>query len=118
MNPFQIIFVISLTVLLIVVIRSKTVIIERILTLGILFSGIIFVLLPDLATSIANYFGIGRGADFIFYLFIFLTILWFISLSMRIKRTDQKITTIVRNIALSSPEFGNGEKEQPDNKKP
>lgn len=106
MNLFQIAFVISLSALLIIVFRSKTVIAERLLTLIVLFGGIIFVLFPDLSTSIANLFGIGRGADFVFYLFIFLTILWFISMSMRIRRTDQKMTIIVRKMALSSPEFG------------
>ena len=111
MNPFQVILLISLLVLLIAVIRSKSVIVERVLTLSILLGGIILVLFPDLSTTIANFFGIGRGADFVFYLFIFLTMLWFISYSMRARRTDQKLTTIVRIIAQFTPEFG---EEQPD----
>ena len=116
MNPFQIVFLISLIGLLIVVLRSKTVIVERLLTLVVLFGGMIFVLFPDLSTSIANFFGIGRGADFVFYLFIFLTILWFISISMRIRNTDQKMTILVRKMALSSPEFGGEQNEGPDDK--
>ena len=106
MNLFQYVLLALILLLLVVVNRTKTRTYERILTVFVVLVGIVFVIFPNLPTYIANLFGIGRGADFIFYLFIIFSIFWFTSISARVRNTDKKLTEIVRTIALSSPQLG------------
>lgn len=116
MNLFQLFLLISLFFLLVLVNLSKTVLIERIITLFILIGGTLFVIYPDLSTKLANLVGIGRGADFVFYVFIFFAAFQFITLSTRLRRIDRKTTLLIRKIALSSPKYGKGfDKETPLN---
>lgn len=108
MNLFQLILLLSLFFLLVIVSISKTVIFERIITLFILVGGALFVIYPDLSTTIANLMGIGRGADFVFYVFIFFASFQFITFSTRLRRIDRKTTLLIRKTALSTPKFGDG----------
>jgi len=108
MNLFQLILLLSLLFLLVIVSISKTVIIERLITLLILIGGILFVIFPDFSTRIANFVGIGRGADFVFYVFIFFASFQFITFSTRIRRIDKKITLLTRKMATSTPQIGKG----------
>ena len=60
----------------------------------------VFVLFPETTNKIAHWLGVGRGADFIFYLCILL--FWFIisKLVSRIKLLEDQITELVRKDAL------------------
>lgn len=55
---------------------------------------------PDSTTKVANFFGIGRGVDFMMYAaFIFIFFLIF-KLLLRINQLDKNITKIVNHLAV------------------
>jgi hypothetical protein len=61
---------------------------------------IIFSFLPDLSTNVANFFGIGRGADFLFY--ISHIVLFFVAFLnyLQSKNIEQKWTKLIRHLAI------------------
>jgi small membrane protein len=72
------------------------------LILLLVFGGIsvIFILYPELTNKLANFLGVGRGADLVFYISII--IFWFIILKIyaRIRRIEEQITIITRKEAI------------------
>ena len=70
--------------------------------LALLFAGgaILAIIFPDALTVIANFFGIGRGVDFLLYLFIIAALL-FAAATVRAKaRSDARVTDLARAVAL------------------
>jgi hypothetical protein len=55
---------------------------------------------PALLNRIANFFGVGRGADFILYLFIIIVSFSMARLYLAQKDADDKITRLVREISI------------------
>src|SRR5262245_40096985 len=62
--------------------------------------GMIFTWMPELSNKFANYVGIGRGADLIFYIWIVLSLLALASLYITFNRQEKKITQLTRALAL------------------
>ena len=62
--------------------------------------GIIFTWMPTLSNQVANFLGIGRGADLIFYIWIVLSMLAFASLYISFNRQERQITHLTRALAL------------------
>ena len=62
---------------------------------------VVFSINPDLSTAIANYLGVGRGADLLFYLSHL--VLFFIAFMYYLKFKDMEIrfAQLVRHIAIS-----------------
>jgi small membrane protein len=81
-------------------IRLKKRLLDIILLFALIACAIVFILWPDVTTSIAKKLGVGRGADLIFYVSIL--IFWFVSLKLyaRIRKLEQQFTKIVREDAL------------------
>jgi hypothetical protein len=71
--------------------------------LALSLSGAIFSLQPKLATDIANLMGVSRGTDLLVYVLFFLFILALINTLARFKSMEQKMTEIVRQLALKDP---------------
>jgi hypothetical protein len=69
---------------------------------------LLFALNPDLSTTIANYFGVGRGADFLFYISHLL--LFFIAFRFYLKhRTlNARLNRLVQQLALKDAEQREG----------
>lgn len=59
---------------------------------------------PGLTIIVANFLGIARGADLVFYLAILGMFVGFFSVYVRFRRLDAELTRIVRELALRSPE--------------
>jgi small membrane protein len=61
---------------------------------------LLFALNPDLSTVIANYFGVGRGADFLFY--ISHLVLFFIAFRfyLRNRNLEARLNRLVQQLAL------------------
>ncbi|MDR1448115.1 MAG: DUF2304 domain-containing protein [Candidatus Ancillula sp.] len=66
----------------------------------LLFGGILAILEPDLVTYVANAVGVGRGTDLVFYIFAVAFLFQIINSYEGHKRNDEKITELVRKIAL------------------
>lgn len=70
--------------------------------LALLFAGgaVLAIIFPDALTIIANFFGVGRGVDFLLYLFIIAALL-FAAAAVRSKaRSDARVTELARAMAL------------------
>ena len=83
-------------------IRWKKRVLDVLLLCGMIVCAVIFVIWPEITTTIAHRLGVGRGADLVFYLSIL--IFWFVVLKlyMRIRNLEQIITQIVRDNALQN----------------
>lgn len=74
---------------------------RRLAMLGFLVAAVFSALNPAIVTKIAQFFGIGRGADLLLY---GLTIVFFSTLATQYRRdsaTEAKLTKLARNIALN-----------------
>lgn len=88
-------------------IRLRSTLLDVVLILLFVGAGLFFVLFPDTTTEIAQWVGVSRGADLLFYsaiLFLFFLIL---KLYSRLRKIEQKFTELVRNKSLEEAEqFG------------
>jgi len=59
-----------------------------------------FILWPEITSKIAKMLGVGRGADFVFYISIL--VFWFVIIQLfsRVRKLEQRMTEIVRRDAL------------------
>jgi hypothetical protein len=83
--------------------RYRTLLLDRLFVIGLCALGAVFVMRPNLTMAVAHWFGVGRGADLIFYvglvgLTFFNLILW-----SRQRDFDKRLTDLARQIALSNP---------------
>jgi hypothetical protein len=77
--------------------------IKRLFVAAFFGTGAAFVLMPELANRIAWFFGIGRGADFVFYLStVFLFFLVF-NIYLKFTALEARQTQLVRELALRHP---------------
>lgn len=72
----------------------------------------IFSFLPDLSGYLANFFGIGRGLDFIFLAAIFFLFYLIFRLYLKIEDMDNEISILVRKIAIENEEKMNQDKKK------
>ncbi len=63
-------------------------------------TGIFFTWMPGFSNKVANYLGIGRGADLIFYIWIVLSMLALASLYITFNKQERQITHLTRALAL------------------
>lgn len=63
-------------------------------------AGAFFILKVEMATNIANMLGVGRGADLLLYCAVLLFSLITFGLFIRIRRMDENITELIRQLAL------------------
>jgi small membrane protein len=66
---------------------------------------------PDLTLLAAHLLGIGRGADLVFYCAILAASIAFFLIFVRLRRLDEQLTELVRQMALSAPMPPEGEEK-------
>lgn len=66
------------------------------------------ILRPSLTIAVAQFLGIGRGADLVFYCGILAMLAGFFFVYVRIKRLEREITRLVRAIAIREAEERDG----------
>ena len=94
------------------VFRMRSIFIDRIIYMVLGAGGILMILWPEFSTMIANAIGIGRGADLVFYLFILFSLFYYASLISELKSIDQKITSLVREIAIINANHSTSKESQ------
>ena len=99
---FKYVLILSLSIFfLYVLLLPRQAAIRKLFLLGIVSIMIIFSFLPDLSTDIANFFGIGRGADFLFYIshivLFFIAFLYY----LHSKEMEEKWTKLIRHLAIT-----------------
>jgi small membrane protein len=67
-----------------------------------------FVVKPAVSTRIANWLGVGRGTDLIFYLSIVILIFVLLMMYSKIKKLEEMVTSLLRSQALNESNKENG----------
>ena len=86
----------------------------RIAMLLVVAAGAFFVWAPEVTDRIATAFGVGRGADLIFYIWVIITLALIVFLYLRVARLSRNVTQLARAVALARPAFPRGTKPHPD----
>lgn len=102
-----ILFFILCLFLIYVLLLPKQTMLRKLFILIFVVTMVVFSINPDLSTAIANYLGVGRGADLLFYLSHL--VLFFIAFMYYLKFKDMEIrfAQLVRHIAISESEQNN-----------
>lgn len=74
----------------------------KIAIFSFVLAGIYFVWLPDHATVVANWLGVGRGTDLVIYLWIVLSFAIGLNLHFKIRSAREEITELTRALAMLS----------------
>jgi small membrane protein len=101
MQPIQAILV-TLLVLIggVYFILHSSRLISRLANLILMGLGIFCVTNPGITTRMARSVGVGRGADLLLYLLCIVTISVFLQLYRKNRTLDEKLTQVVRHVAL------------------
>src|SRR6185437_16887620 len=83
--------------------RRKSRLISNVITLTAA-TGIFFVAFPDYSNSLANYVGIGRGADLILYCWLAISFLISVNLQFKILDLHENVIQLTRALAIQSAE--------------
>jgi hypothetical protein len=110
-QPSQILLTAALLLFILYIFRLRSEFIDRIVYIACTLAGIVFVIDPELSTRIANFLGIGRGADLIFYLFIIASLFYAVATRSRLRRMEIQLTELVRRDAISRPIQGEARRE-------
>lgn len=79
---------------------ERSLALKRIFAILFVAAAILAIIFPGALTSVANFFGIGRGTDLLLYLFI-VAMLIFATATVRAKaRSDARVTDLARAVAL------------------
>ncbi len=73
-------------------------------------AGLVVVWLPNATTKIANFLGIGRGADLIFYLSLVIIFYLLFKIYLRIENIEKNITKFTKTEAINNASFQKKEK--------
>lgn len=63
-------------------------------------TGVYFVWNPTVANHIANSFGIGRGADLLFYCYFVMNFIVLLNVHFKIRESSESLTILVRRISI------------------
>lgn len=75
--------------------------VSRLLFVVFLTIGLVAVFIPETMNQLARLVGVGRGADFVLYLFVVVFVFDKISSFYTQQKTNQRIDKLARKIALS-----------------
>lgn len=110
MSAFQYIGVTVLGLLLLIVlrgmVRGKVRPVVALLWILVLGAAAVAMVYPDATTLVARRVGIQRGADLILYSFVLVSGFLFLWGYGRIRRLNQQVTILVRELALRDPRAG------------
>jgi hypothetical protein len=96
--------VVALLVLVLYFRRLRTRLVDRLVFIAILASGVALVARPDWATAVAQRLGVGRGTDLVTYLGLSgLGFLW-LQLYTRQRQQDERLTELARKLAILEAE--------------
>ncbi len=101
---FQFILILGIVITALLMARflpgDRSLALKRILALLFAVGAILAIVFPDALTTVAHLFGVGRGVDFLLYLFVIAGLL-FAAATVRAKaRSDARVTQLARSVAL------------------
>jgi hypothetical protein len=105
-HPSQIVLIIGLLFFIFYIFKMRKLIFDRIIFIIGAIIGIVLALFPGLSSIVANWLGIVRGSDLVFYAFILFSLFYFVSLNNEIRNLKKQITDLTRSQALANPVQG------------
>ncbi|MGZ5000748.1 MAG: DUF2304 family protein [Methylomonas sp.] len=72
----------------------------------VITAGLFFVWSPNQSTAIANFIGIGRGADLVYYIWVILSLAVFINIHIKLRENNALVTQLARQIAIVEAQRG------------
>lgn len=75
---------------------------DRILAFLLLACAVVATLFPDATTTIANWVGVGRGVDLVFYIFAITTVFIAIQFYSKLARIEHSQTQVIRELAIQN----------------
>ena len=72
------------------------------LSVAVSLAGLFFVWVPSESTRVAEFVGIGRGADLILYLWVCISLIVLLNLHLKLRTQQDRITRLARAIALAN----------------
>jgi hypothetical protein len=72
------------------------------MSLAVSLAGLFFVWVPSESTRVAEFVGIGRGADLILYLWVCISLIVLLNLHLKLRTQQEMITKLARAIALAN----------------
>lgn len=97
----QILITVSLAILLgAVVARRFELRLLKLMLIAICMAGIFFTWSPERLTDIANFVGVGRGADLVLYATAVLLFITIVALANQNREVNRQITRLTRNVAI------------------
>ena len=81
---------------------------DRIVAALLVVAAVVAVLVPDLTTVAANHLGVGRGSDLLLYLLSIAGVFVFLLIYIRILAIEERLTEVVRHLALAETERSRG----------
>ena len=83
-----------------ILLAPKRVVMRKVVILAVIGVMLLFSVMPDLSTRIANAFGVGRGSDFLFYISHMVLFFFAFYYYLKFKATESKMTKIIRHLAI------------------
>ncbi len=69
---------------------------------GVFLSALVVVIIPEVASQSAKLLGVGRGADLVVYVSLFILFFTVFRLVVALERAKRDITTLTREVALKN----------------
>ncbi len=76
----------------------------RFAVLAVVAAGLYFVWQPEQTTRLAEFLGVGRGADLLLYVWVVITLALIVFLYLRILLLARRLTELTRALALLRPQ--------------
>jgi hypothetical protein len=76
------------------------------MSVGAGLAGLYFVWVPSHSTLVAEFVGVGRGADLILYLWVCISLIVLLNLHLKLRTQHESITKLARAIAIANAEAG------------
>jgi hypothetical protein len=72
------------------------------LSVGAGFAGLYFVWVPSHSTLVAEFVGVGRGADLVLYLWVCISLIVLLNLHLKLRTQHELIPKLARTIAIAN----------------
>ncbi|WP_440312460.1 DUF2304 domain-containing protein [Leucobacter chromiireducens] len=79
---------------------DRSLALKRIFALCFVVVAILAILFPGALSAVAQFIGVGRGADLLLYIFVVMTLLFAVATIRAKARSDARVTDLARAVAL------------------
>lgn len=79
---------------------ERSLALKRIFALLFVLAAVFAIIFPGMLTSVAHFFGIGRGTDLLLYVFIVMVLVFAVATVRAKARSDARVTDLARAVAL------------------